>query len=84
MVKFRTFLNSREYSRVTEQMAGWCGVKVEFEILIDTCLGGVSHLINERGKDPPSLYLLEDTEYFTDSIEVLRSLDPTDAIKWSN
>lgn len=53
MVKIRIFLKSREYSRVTEQMAGWCGVEVEFENFVASYiwgLGGVSLLINERDR----------------------------------
>lgn len=61
MVKIRIFLKSREYSRVTEQMAGWCGVEVEFENFVASHiwgLGSVSLLVNERDRfDESSLHL---------------------------
>ena len=52
MVKIRIFLKSREYSRVTEQMAGWCGVEVEFENFVASHiwgLGSVSLLVRADG-----------------------------------
>ena len=60
MVKIRIFLKSREYSRVTEQMAGWCGVEVEFENFVASHIWGLGSvsLLDERDRfDESSLHL---------------------------